>query len=157
MAVRSLDLSMVRKSSSTQRLDQQLLAVDMVSGKHPLFIGLAGKLHTSAHTHTTFSRRSPLAQTSATRLHTTDCQRRLSPTHKHSQMNSEPKHIKANSQCDQTHTLLSFIRTPTVSRPEGHVTNGPQSPWPNRFLMLSDSQQTVICEDKSLTSKVQIK
>ena len=102
-----------------ERLDQQLLAVDIVSGKHPLFIGFAGKLRTSAHhaTHTTFRRRSPLAQTGATRPHTTGYQRPLSPRNKHPEMNSEPRHFKARHSMNRPQTPLIFVIPPRVSRP----------------------------------------
>ena len=104
--------------------------------------GHAGKLRTSGHhvTHNICFRRSPPAQTSPSRLHTTGYQRRLPPRHKHPQTNSEPRHIKGEH---RPTPHFASLELPAVSR---------SAPWPNRFLTLSDSQQTIISEDKSFTT-----
>ena len=90
-----------------------------------------------------FFRRSPLAQTCATRLHTTGYKRRLSPRHKHSETTLSPTHIKAKSQCDQTTLHLAPLITPGVTRPAA-TTLLVSTP--------SDSQQTIVSEDRPLTS-----
>ena len=75
-AVRSLDLSMACNISKRRDSTSSCWQLTSSAG-NTLFIGLAGKLRTSAHhaTHTTFCRRSPLAQTGASRPHTTGYQR----------------------------------------------------------------------------------
>ena len=97
----------------------------------------------NGRTHTTFCRRLPLAQAGATRPHTTGYQRRLSPDTNTLRRTLSPTHIKAKSQCDQTTLRLAPLITPGVSTP-AVTTIIVSTP--------SDSQQTIISEDKPLTS-----
>ena len=109
-----------------------------------LIVQQATHLCTPRHTHYIF----PSVATRAGKLDTSTHDRlpatTLSPRHKHYQTNSDPAHIK---------------RQLTVTRPTFHLASlDPllvrldQPLWPNRFLMLSDSKQTIIMEDKPFTN-----
>ena len=115
-AIRSLDLLMARMIRPADCVSTY------VSRNTPTlyysYRQLNRSLYTTGYvTQTTASLRRHSFRSAPTLLHTTDYQPRLSPRHKHSKTNSEPRHFKARHSMNRPPNFTGSTITPGVSRP----------------------------------------